>query len=264
MMKTIRSIAALRAALLGAVLLTACDKNAVQIEDITSPVTASRVKFFNFGINAPSVNFYANDAKVTAISSTTGVESTNGVAYGSVGLGGFYSELPGGQYSFTGRIAATVDKDLVVATVPGTLENGKAYSVYLSGFYNTTAKSVEGFIIEDAYPAAFDYAKAYVRFVNASPNSQPMALVISNTVTLTDSPIGAAVPYKSGTAFVAVDGGVYNLSGRIGTSTTTTVPRTNVSFLAGRVYTITLRGDMTISATGTATNRPFLDNTLNR
>jgi hypothetical protein len=30
------------------------------------------------------------------------------------------------------------------------------------------------------------------------------------------------------------------------------------------VYTITLRGDMTVSSTGTATNRPFLDNTLNR
>ena len=45
------------------VLLASCDKNAVQ--DITGPETGTRIKFFNFGVNAPSVNFYANDAKLT-------------------------------------------------------------------------------------------------------------------------------------------------------------------------------------------------------
>jgi FAD/FMN-containing dehydrogenase len=40
--------------------------------------------------------------------------------------------------------------------------------------------------------------------------------------------------------------------------------RTAVSFLAGRVYTITARGDATIATTGTAVNRAFLDNSVNR
>ena len=75
--------------LLGAVALAGCDKNATQIDDITAPVSGAWVKYFNFGINTPTVNFYANNNKVTAISSTTGVESTVGVAYGSVGAGGF-------------------------------------------------------------------------------------------------------------------------------------------------------------------------------
>jgi hypothetical protein len=62
------------------------------------------------------------------------------------------------------------------------LEDGKSYSVYLSGFYNTATKQVEGFVIEDAVPAAIDYNVALVRFVNASPNAQSMQLsVLSST-----------------------------------------------------------------------------------
>ena len=44
-------------ALLGGVLLAACSKDAVQ--DITGPTAGAYVKFYNFGINAPSVNFFA-------------------------------------------------------------------------------------------------------------------------------------------------------------------------------------------------------------
>ncbi|MDP9348242.1 MAG: hypothetical protein M3P24_03730, partial [Gemmatimonadota bacterium] len=60
------------AVLLCAATLAACEKNAVQ--DITGPVPSARVKFFNFGVNAPQVNFYANDTKMTATPSTTGQE----------------------------------------------------------------------------------------------------------------------------------------------------------------------------------------------
>jgi len=43
--------------------------------------------------------------------------------------------------------------------------------------------------------------------------------------------------------------------------------RTGVSFVGGRVYTITARGDITVAPTTTgcaATNRTCLDNTANR
>jgi hypothetical protein len=259
-MKPIRSFALL----LGFVALTGCDKDAVQISSITAPATGARVKFFNFGINAPQVNFYANNSKVTAISSTTTTESTVGVAYGAVAAGGFYVALPPGATTFQGRIAATVDKDLPISTITGTLEDGKSYSVYQSGFYNTTTKQVEGFVVEDPVPAAFDYTAALVRFVNASPNSQPMQLSVQNSTDSLVTPIGAAIAYKTGGAFVAVPTGSYTLTLRTAGATTPAVTRTAVSFIAGRVYTITLRGDMTVSSTGTATNRPFLDNTLNR
>ena len=252
------------AALLGAALLSSCDKDAVQ--QLTGPVAGSQIKFFNFGVNAPGVNFYANDRKITAILSATGTESTNGTVYGGAagaGGSGLYSAIDPGQYALTGKIAATVDKDLTIATVSTTLENGKFYSFYMSGFYNTTTKTVEGFVIEDPLPPAFDYTQAYVRFVNAISNSSPMTLWVRNTATSAESAIGSAVAYKSGGTFVGVQPGVYDISTRVGTSTTAAITRTAVSFSAGRVYTITARGDMTITST-TATNRPFLDNTVNR
>jgi len=252
------------ALLLGIVALAACDKNATQIDDITAPLAGARVKFFNFGINAPTVNFFANDRKVTAISSTTGVESNLGVAYGSAGAGGFYTQITPGQYNFGGRITAVVDNGVSIATIPTTVADGKSYSVYLSGFYNTTAKTVEGFAVEDNFPADPDYAQALVRFVNASPNSVPMQLVAKNTTTMEEKAIGDLIAYKAGGAFVTLPVAGYDLYVRSSATGAALVTRTAVAFSAGRVYTITIRGDMTLPATGTATNRPFLDNTANR
>ncbi len=248
-------------ALIGATLLAACEKNAVQ--DITGPVAASQVRFFHFGVNAPPVNFYANDAKVTAISSVTGTESTLGVGYGSVGSGGRYSTIDPGQYDFTGRIAATTDKDLVIARVTSTIAAGKNYSFYMSGFYNATAKTVEGFVVEDAFPTAIDWSQAYVRFVHAISNAAPMTLYARNTVTGTEVAVGASVAYQGAGAFIALPPGSYDLGARLGGATANAVSRTAVGFSAGRIYTIGARGDLTVTS-GTATNRPFLDNTANR
>ncbi len=247
--------------LLCAVALTACEKNAVQ--DITGALPGAKVKFFNFGLNAPQVNFYANDAKVSAISSTTATESTTGTAYGAAGLAGLYSALTPGQYTFTGRIAATVDKDVPIATIPATLVDGKSYSVYMSGVYNTTTKTVEGFVVEDDFSPTTDYSVATVRFVNAIANANPLVLSGVETTTAAEVTIGGAVPYKSAGAFTTVVPGTYDLRARYVGATTNAIARTAVVFSGGRVYTITARGDITVTST-TATNRPFLDNTANR
>lgn len=247
--------------LLSAAALLSCDKNAVQ--DITAALPAARIKFFNFGVNAPAVNFYADATKMTAISSATGVESTAGTGYGGVGSGGLYMGIAPGSRTITGRISATVDKDLPISSVTATLEDGKHYSFYQSGFYNTTTKTVDAFIVEDAIPAEMDFTVAHVRFVNAISNANPMTLYATHTVSLVESPVGGLVAYKSGGAFTALVPGSYNLATRYAGLTTNAITRTGVSFSAGRVYTITARGDITVTST-TATNRPFLDNTLNR
>lgn len=249
------------ATLLAAVTLASCEENAVQ--DITGPLPTARVKFFNFGVGAPGVNFYANTTKMTAISSTSGTESTNGVTYGSVGSGGFYSAIAAGSYSLEGKIAATTDKDLAIAKVTATIADGKHYSMYMSGFYNTTAKTVDGFVIEDPLPAEIDFSAAQVRFVHAIANANPMTLYAKNTLSGTEVSVGSQVAYKSGGAFVALPAGSYDLSTRYSGATTNAIVRTGVSFAAGRVYTIGARGDITVTST-TATNRPFLDNTTNR
>ena len=256
-MNTFRSIAML----LCAVALTACEKNAVQ--DITGSLPGSRIKFFNFGTNAPAVNFYANDSKITAITSATGVEAVTGVSSGGVGSGGFYSAIQPGSYTFTGKIAAAVDKDLVVSRATATLVDGKAYSFYISGIYDATAKTAEAFVVEDPFVDTLDYTVAYVRFVNAIPNANPMTLYAKNSTTAAEVPVGGAVAYKAGGAFVALPSAVYDLTTRYAGSATNVITRTAVSFVAGKVYTIGARGDITVTSTTLAT-RPQLDNTANR
>ena len=252
------------AALVLAGLLSACGKKEVQ--SLTGPTAASRIRFFNFGVNAPSVNFYANDTKMTAIQSTTGTEATTGIAYGGVGAGGAYSAIDPGQYSVTGRIAAATDKDLPIATVNTTIADGKYYSFYISGFYNTTAKTVESFVVEDDFAVPTDFTAATVRFVNALSNANPMTLYAKNTTTGAEVPIGGEVAYKVAGTFVNIPAGGYDLSTRYTGSSTNVLTRPSVSFAGGRVYTVTARGDITVASTTTCgtTNKTCLDNTANR
>ena len=187
---------------------------------------------------------------------------TLALCLGLVALGA--CEKTAGQYTFGGRISAAVDNNLSIASISQQAVDGKAYSVFLSGFYDAATKKVEGFVVEDGFPETFDYTGALVRFVNASPNSAPMQLVLRNATTSAESPVGTVVAYKAGGAFVNVPIGSYDLNTRTAGSTTNLVTRTAVAFSAGRVYTIAIRGDMTLPSTGTATNRPVLDVTANR
>jgi len=250
--------------ILGLLLITAlysCEKNAVQ--DITGDLPQARIKFFNFGLGAPGVNFYANDAKMTAISSTTSTESNNGVNYGGVGAGGLYLSIKPGTYVFSGKIAALVDKDLAISNITSTIAAQKDYSFYQSGLYDKVSKTVDSFVVEDAFPAKLDTGVAYVRFVNAIYNASAMTLYAKNTnTTAADIAVGDAVAYKAGGAFVALPNGVYNLYARNTGSATNVISRTSVSFSKGRIYTIGARGD--VSPTAVTANKPALDNTLNR
>jgi uncharacterized protein DUF4397 len=255
------------AALLGAGVLSACSKDPVR--DISGPApAASRIRFFNFGVNAPGVNFYANETKMTAItSSTPGVESTTGVAYGGVGAGGAYEAIAPGSYTLTGKIAAATDKDLAISPLTTAIEDGKYYSYYMSGIYNTTTKTVESFVVEDPVVAPTDFTIATVRFVHAISNANPMTLYAKNTVTpFAESAIGPELAYKGAGAFTAIPSGVYDLNTRYTGSATNVITRPGVSLVGGRVYTITARGDITVAPSTAcgATNKTCLDNTANR
>jgi hypothetical protein len=251
-------------------MLSACGDDALQ--NITQPaIPSSAIRFFNFGVGAPSVNFYAGETKMTALGSSTGTEATSGVSYGGVAAGGNYSAITPGQYTFTGRIAATTDKNLPISSVATTIEDGKYYSYYMSGVYDGTAKSSDAFVVEDPFVAPTDYSVATVRFVNAIFNANPMTLYATSTTTTpppTEYQIGDAIAYKNAGAFTQVPSGTYNLATRYAGSTSNVLVRNNVSFLGGRVYTITARGDITVapsSATSCAsTNKTCLDNTTNR
>jgi uncharacterized protein DUF4397 len=250
------------AVLLCAAPLASCDKNTVQ-ELPLAPIPTARIMFFNFGVNAPAVNFYANGTKMTAITSITDIESTNGVAYGQVGNGTLYSAIAPGTYTLTGRIAAAANKDLPIDTLSATIADGKFYSFYLSGLYDTTAKQVDAFVVEDPIPAQWDYSVAYARFVNTIYNANPLTLYAKNTdttVTKDSIAVGGAVAYKTAGPFTAVPNGVYNLITHYAGSNRS-FTRGNVSFIRGHMYTIGARGDTTRTTGALA---PALDYTLNR
>jgi hypothetical protein len=221
--------------------LAACSKEGAQ--SISAPAPGAAVKFYNFSTGAPAVNFYANGTKVTAISSTSGQESTLGTSFGAVAAGGFYVGLVPGQYTLTGRLTpATADSGLAIASAVTTLADGKYYSFYLSGPYNTTTKQSDSFIVEDPIPAEIDYVNTTVRFVNGVYNGTgPLTLWTKNTVTGDSSAVGGPVAYKSASDFLAGPSAVYDLTARYTGSNTAVISRAGVSLSAGRVYTISAR-----------------------
>jgi hypothetical protein len=85
-----------------------------------------------------------------------------------------------------------------------------------------------------------------------------MTLYATNTTTSAEAPVGALSAYKAAGAFTALEPGTYNLGARYSGSATNAISRTNVGFTAGRVYTITARGNITVTST------VALDNTANR
>jgi hypothetical protein len=260
------------AVLLCAALLSSCDlfdENAVQ--DITGPMpTTSRIKFHNFSPSSVGVNFFANDVKMTAVSITrctnpvpadtaacrsTGIESTTGVVYSGLASAGLYSAITPGQYTLTAKMAA---KDTIVSTVAQTIENGKYYSFFMSGIYNTTTKTAEAFIVEDPIPTGtLDFNVAHVRFVNAISNGTGDLNLFVTNATTPETPVGGAVAYKAAGAFTTVPAGTYDVRARYTGAGTNLITRTGLSLVGGRVYTITSRGS---TATATTLGLDFTQN----
>jgi len=243
-----------RAALLCAGALAACDKNGVQQLPL-APVFSTRIKFFNLGLGAPGVNFYANESKLTAIFTTRDTESTNGTTYGNAGNAGLYLAIAPGSYSLTGRIADTVggNKNVAIDTLSATIADGKSYSFYLSGLYDAGTKKVDAFIVEDPVPAQ-NFSTAYVRLVHTIYNANPLTLYarqVGDTVIAHWTALGTAVAYKGAGAFVAVVPGVYNLGARFTDSTTNRITLGGVSLVRGQIYTINARGNNTATTGAT-------------
>lgn len=249
-------------------LFLSCEKDGVQ-EIETMPTDAgAQIKFFNFGVNAPSMNFYANDQKITATLSATGAEAAAGVNYGSVFPATNYVLLTPGAYTLKGIVSSTaaVNPNVQVIGFDATVEQGKFYSFYTSGLFDPAAKTIDGFVLEDILPAA-SATGAQVRFVNTIANaSSGFDLVAKNTTTMAETVVATNVGYKTGSSFMELPFGVYELFARYPGNPANIISRNGtsvVSLIAGRSYTISARGDMTVTGAA-AVNRPFLDNTSNR
>jgi hypothetical protein len=121
-------------------------------------------------------------------------------------------------------------------------------------------------VVEDTFVEPTDFSLATVRFVHAISNANPLTLYAKNTTTAAEVAVGPEVAYKSAGGYITLPAGAYDLSARYAGLTTNALSRPAVSFLGGRIYTITARGDITVAPTTTcgATNKTCLDNTANR
>ncbi|MEP6733418.1 MAG: DUF4397 domain-containing protein [bacterium] len=254
-MTSIRALAAI----LCVTAIAACEKNAVQ--SIAAPASGAFIRFQNYGVNVPGVNFYANEQKLTAISTanctpptaaactSTGIESTTGVAYGVSANAGNYSMVTPGQYKLTGRLAALTDNGLAVASVDASLADGKYYSYYVSGIYNASTKSSDAFLVEDALPTTFDYTKAYLRIINASPNAPAISVAIALPGATTPISVASGLAYKSASPIVTAAPGTYDIA--IGFNNGGLTTFTGFPMIGGHVLTVTLRGDATSTSATT-------------
>lgn len=241
-----------------------CEKNTIQ--KIDSAPKGAFVRFYNFALSGPSVNFYIDDAKISANSSATGIEATTGVNYGGIfpANNSYVSIENTGDVSFKTIVpsTATANPNVTIVSVNTSIEPDKYYSFFTSGVYNATTKTTSGFVVEDILPAV-DTSMAYVRFVNTFPNNlNGFSLKAVNTNTLEEFVITAPISFQGSSAFLKVPGAVYNL---IATSSNVpmsyTITRKDVSLSKGFVYTIASKGDPTVT---TGANLPSLDLTRNR
>src|SRR5450759_5306322 len=148
------------ALLTGAALIASCGDPANQVIAGPEPYAGTRIRFFNFGVSAPGVHFYANDTKMAAVAeagftqgattgiATGGTESTAGtVSTGTSGAaaGGYYTGIAPASYTLNARTASDSNKTKI-SNVTQTIESGKKYSFYIAGIYNAVAKTADAFV----------------------------------------------------------------------------------------------------------------------
>lgn len=242
----------LRVLILGIVALAlySCEKNAFQVID-TKEFNGPFLRGYNFAPSGPTVNVYVNDVKVTAIGSTTGKEATTGIgAYGVFPTTNSYVNLASkGNVTVKSIIpsTATTNPGVVTSTINGDLQEGKYYSFFTCGLYNTTDKTTSSVILEDKIPA-LDTAAAYLRFINLVPNApNGYDLVITNRATSQVINLSPTLAFKAASEFIKVPAGIYDL--RASSVGGTVINRTELTVSKSYVYSLITRGTAATAST---------------
>ncbi|SOD20089.1 DUF4397 domain-containing protein [Pedobacter xixiisoli] len=230
--------------------LYSCEKNANQIID-TKEFNGPFLRGYNFSPSGPTVNVYVNDIKVTAIGSTNGKEATAGIAaYGVFPTTNSYVNLTSkGNVTVKSVIpsTATTNPGVVTSTINGDLQEGKYYSFFTCGLYNTTDKTTSSVILEDKIPT-LDTAAAYLRFVNLVPNApNGYDLVITNRATSQVINLSPTLAFKAASDFVKVPAGIYDL--RASSVGGTVINRTELTISKSYVYSLITRGTAVTAST---------------
>ena len=229
----------------------ACERNVLSIPSTPAP-TGARIKLVHAAPDAPGVNLYVNNEKVSAglptgaISTSAGTGTPAPIAFGTTfpGLTANYAVVTAGQVSvsLTAPATTTATSATTVYAQPLTLEDTKYYSLLLTG----TGAQPEVQLVNDDFTSAIDPNKFYVRFINLIPGAPAYDLLLSDGTKLATS-----VAYKSITPFVGVD--IKNNASFLfrvaGSSTNVATAATFTGSTAGRVFTVFAQG--VVGKTGT-------------
>ena len=235
-----------------ALAFSSCEKSAFQVID--APPTGPNFRVYNFAVNGPQVNIYVNDVKVSAIGSTTGKESASGIAaYGIFpGTNSYVNIKTPGNVIIKAKtpVNATANPGVETTSATSNFEDGKFYSFFTTGIYNTTARTSTSFVLEDKIPP-IDINFAYMRLVNTVPNApNGFDLKITNKVTLEVLTISNAIPFQTASDFIKVPAGTYNLTATsVNTPTSYVINRADLVVAKGFVYTLAPRGTVVTAST---------------
>lgn len=224
-------------------MLGACDKNA--IEDYNEPANSGAyIKFAHAAAEAPAVNFYLGSTKVSALAPKSsgelqGLEYTASPVFpASYG----YANVAAGNQTLQ-AIATPSAGGAVVANAQLTLNEGDYYTSYLVGGNG----AFETLTLQDELPAE-NYTQSHIRFVNLMQGAAAgiNATVIRKATSETPEArtgLGSAIAVKGNTAYVGLEPqGSFEVEFKQEGSETVLLKTSSFSPLAGRVYTIVLRG----------------------
>lgn len=213
----------LKKQILVASLVVAAFASCKKDDDTPAPVEEAKIKIKHASPDAPSVDLYVDGAKIN----TAALAYNNNTGYVKIKAGARNIKV-----NAAGATTSVINSNV-------TLTKDKNYTLFAAN----RLSAIEGVLLEDnlAAPAA---GKAHVRFVHLSPDA-PAVNIVNGTATTN---MFSSLAFKSGTAFTPVDataaGTAFAFNIR-NASTSAAVTTINANLVAGKIYTIVIRGFVT-------------------
>ncbi|TKB95989.1 DUF4397 domain-containing protein [Pedobacter cryophilus] len=182
----------------------------------------ARIKIYNASPDNSMITFYVNDTLKTpqalSFSQSTNYANTaagSHIVYTKTGA----NEIRNSKFSFL-------------------FQQNKSYSIFIGG---KISKDSLVYISTEDNLTAPSANKAKVRLINASPNSPSVDAVFSTN--LTDSiPNFMNTNFRSGTIYTEFDPGNYIIRIRTAGTKTVITSDSNLNIVAGKIYTICIKG----------------------
>lgn len=204
-------------------LISACGKSD------TAVISYGSLSVYNTSPTSATYDAYINSSKA------------NGAALPYAG-GIKYAQLNTGSYDVKFTVAGEIAS---IYTKTGVPVSANAFStLYLIG----TSGNFDGLLLTDDFTNT-SAEKAYVRFINLSPDAAALDLGIKDATTN----LASNKAYKAYSGFVAVDPGAKVLEIK-GASTTTVKATVDRTFVKGTFYTVIAGGKVTPAANERAFN----------